>query len=333
LRNFGYAFYWQLDQNFSLRAAFNEEEIAPPSAAITDAVVVLDGVRAFDFVRQESVLTRYISGGNPDLEVERRKTTTISATYRPPSMPDLSLDAEYSRIIGRNAFAALPPINADVQAAFPDRFVRDASDTLVSVDARPVLFSRVAREQLRWGANFSRTFGSASQKASGREEDMLLPGWRINAFFTHQWTLESTRQARASLPLVDLLDGGAVGYGGGQPEHLVQFGAGLVHKGFGLQLNGDWRSGTHIATGTPTAPDELRYSAQAQVNARLFANLGPLFPESKVTRGMRLSLEVDNMLDSKQRVRDSSGATPARFQPYLLDPLGRTVRFAIRKVF
>jgi len=32
-------------------------------------------------------------------------------------------------------------------------------------------------------------------------------------------------------------------------------------------------------------------------------------------------------------VRDSSGATPLRYQPFLLDPLGRTVTLSLRKVF
>jgi hypothetical protein len=32
-------------------------------------------------------------------------------------------------------------------------------------------------------------------------------------------------------------------------------------------------------------------------------------------------------------VRDATGATPVRYQPDYLDPLGRTVMFSIRKLF
>ena len=45
-----------------------------------------------------------------------------------------------------------------------------------------------------------------------------------------------------------------------------------------------------------------------------------------------MTLAADNLLDRKRRVRDSTGATPLRYQPYLLDPLGRTVSLTLRTV-
>jgi hypothetical protein len=42
---------------------------------------------------------------------------------------------------------------------------------------------------------------------------------------------------------------------------------------------------------------------------------------------------VTNLLDSKQRVRDGSGLTPIRYQPYLLNPLGRAITIGLRKAF
>ena len=50
-------------------------------------------------------------------------------------------------------------------------------------------------------------------------------------------------------------------------------------------------------------------------------------------RGLRVSLSANNLLDSRQHVRDATGATPVRYQPDYLDPLGRTVMFSIRKLF
>ena len=66
---------------------------------------------------------------------------------------------------------------------------------------------------------------------------------------------------------------------------------------------------------------------------RLFADLGTLAPGSSVLKGARLSLSVTNLLDSKQRVRDGNGLTPTRYQPYLLNPLGRAITVGLRKVF
>jgi outer membrane receptor protein involved in Fe transport len=50
-------------------------------------------------------------------------------------------------------------------------------------------------------------------------------------------------------------------------------------------------------------------------------------------RGVRVSLNVDNLLDTRVEVRDALGQTPLNFQPFLVDPLGRTVRLSLRKLF
>ena len=50
-------------------------------------------------------------------------------------------------------------------------------------------------------------------------------------------------------------------------------------------------------------------------------------------RGTRISLAIDNLLDSRLQVRDEAGLTPTSFQPGLLDPLGRSVRLSVRKLF
>ena len=48
-------------------------------------------------------------------------------------------------------------------------------------------------------------------------------------------------------------------------------------------------------------------------------------------KGTRLTLAVDNLLDAKQRVTDETGATPLRYQPYLINSLGRVVSLSLRK--
>lgn len=48
---------------------------------------------------------------------------------------------------------------------------------------------------------------------------------------------------------------------------------------------------------------------------------------------MRVAVSVDNLFDSRQRVTDANGTTPVAYQPGYLNPLGRTVRLSIRKLF
>jgi len=101
----------------------------------------------------------------------------------------------------------------------------------------------------------------------------------------------------------------------------------------GMQLYGTWRSATLIKAADTPSPSDIYFSAQTNVDMRLFADLGTLVPGSGVLKGARLSLSVTNLLDSKQRVRDGSGLTPIRYQPYLLNPLGRAITIGLRKVF
>ena len=44
-------------------------------------------------------------------------------------------------------------------------------------------------------------------------------------------------------------------------------------------------------------------------------------------------VDVVNLANDRQKVRDSMGNTPLQYQPGYRDPLGRTIEFEIRKVF
>ena len=50
-------------------------------------------------------------------------------------------------------------------------------------------------------------------------------------------------------------------------------------------------------------------------------------------RGSRVNLSATNLFDVRERVRDSPGATPIGYQPAYLDPAGRVIRLAVRKLF
>jgi hypothetical protein len=195
-----------------------------------------------------------------------------------------------------------------------------------------VAFARERREQLRTGVAFNRSFGGGGAAASGLSKGR---GWRVNLTASDIWTLQSERRARAGLPVIDLLSGGAVGYGGGGNRHIAQLDAGVFHRGVGAQLGAGYRSASRInagASGT-ASPNDLRFVPRTLVNLRVFANLGPLLPTQAWAKGVRLSVEGENLFDSKQRVIDRTGTTPARYQAFLLDPLGRTLSVALRKAF
>ena len=135
------------------------------------------------------------------------------------------------------------------------------------------------------------------------------------------------------LPVLDYLGGEASGAGGGTPRHKVEARAGWSNNGLGARLSANWQSATEVRT---RVGDELRFAPLATFDLRLFANLGEqpeLVLKHPWLRGSSLRLEVNNLFDTKPRVRDSAGLVPINYQSALLDPLGRTVKITFRKLF
>jgi iron complex outermembrane receptor protein len=141
---------------------------------------------------------------------------------------------------------------------------------------------------------------------------------------------------RPGLAKLDLLDGAALGAGGGSPRNQVDLQTNYTRGGLGLAVNGKWQSATHVTgTGAGAGGDDLRFSDLTTVNLRLFADLGlqPIARKHPWLRGARATLAVDNLFDARQQVRTAGGLTPISYQPDLLDPVGRSVRLTLRKLF
>jgi iron complex outermembrane recepter protein len=138
---------------------------------------------------------------------------------------------------------------------------------------------------------------------------------------------------RPGVPELDFLDGSAAGSNGGTPRHLVELQAGAFYRGFGARAEVNWQSGTTVRGG---ADGDLDFSDLTTVNLRLFANLGQqrsLVQAVPFLRNTRISLDIDNLFDSRIGVTDASGAVPLSYQPDYLDPIGRSVRVTLRKQF
>jgi hypothetical protein len=164
-------------------------------------------------------------------------------------------------------------------------------------------------------------------------------GGRLQLSLYHTWRFKDEILIREGVPELDLLSGSALGNRGGRPRHELEFQGSLARNGFGGRLTANWESGTTVLgglDGTGGSTSDLRFSSLATVNLRLFADLGAqraLVRSVPWLRGTRVSLVVNNLFDSRQRVTDAAGLTPISYQPAYLDPLGRSVRISIRKLF
>ncbi|MDB5720357.1 MAG: TonB-dependent receptor [Alphaproteobacteria bacterium] len=167
LTTIGYGFNWRPIPPLSIIGSVTHEQGAPTTQQLGNPTVLTPLVRVFDFVRGETVDISRIDGGNPALRSDNRRVTKLGINLRPFTNKDLTLNANYTRNLIRNPIASFPTATAEIEAAFPDRFTRDADGRLLRIDARPVNFEQSDREQLRWGINFSTPLGRAPEPPPG----------------------------------------------------------------------------------------------------------------------------------------------------------------------
>lgn len=161
---------WSPVKPVSFIVSATRQENAPSISQLGNPLITTPNAQVFDYVRGETVDVTRVSGGNPNLKGETRNVLRLGATYRPEKIQGLSLTANYSRVRIDNPVAGFPAATSAVEAAFPDRFTRDAEGALTRIDTRPINFAKRESEQIRWGFNFSRQIGKAPPPPPG--------GWR-----------------------------------------------------------------------------------------------------------------------------------------------------------
>jgi hypothetical protein len=346
---------WSPLRPIGFNASYAREEGAPSPQDLGAAVIATSGVRIFDFARGETVDVTRLSGGNPALRTSDRRLWKLQAVVRP--LDGLDVTAEYRDSATRHAIAALPAPTPRVEQAFPDRFVRNADGALVQVDARPVNFDQREHQSLRYGFTMMKRLGEGAAPggpqpapdrpagtAPGRagapppglgafRRDMTAT--RVQFSFYHTLLLADRARLTAGGPVVDLLHGGTLDAPGGSARHKLQAQAGISRQGIGARLTGNWQSGTSV-DGANGPAGRLSFSDLATIDLRLFANLGmqrPLVEQWPALRGVRIGVVVNNLFNDRMRVTDATGTVPLGYQGAYLDPMGRSIRFTLRKLF
>ena len=183
LATIGGGLNWSPVKPVSFVVSVSRQENAPSIQQLGNPLITTPNSQVFDYVRGETVEVTRVSGGNPDLRAERRNVLRLGATWKPDQVQGLSITANYTRIRIDNPVAGFPAATAAVEAAFPDRFQRDADGDLIRVDSRPVNFARRESQQVRWGFNFSRQIGKAPPPPPGgfrrRQDGQAIPGGEL----------------------------------------------------------------------------------------------------------------------------------------------------------
>lgn len=159
--------------------------------------------------------------------------------------------------------------------------------------------------------------------------------WNLSLY--HTVNLANSVLIAPGGPFLDLLDGDATGNGGGVSRHQLELEGGAFYRGLGMRLSGTYASPTTVrGTGLPGSSD-LRFGSLATFNLRTFIALDQqkwLVGENPgFLKQARVSLRVNNIFDTRQRITDENGVVPIRYQPFLVDPVGRFVEIEFRKLF
>jgi hypothetical protein len=380
LKTIGYGLNWSPIVPLRIIASVTDQDGAPTPQQLGNPQITTPNIAVFDYVLGQNAVVTTLSGGNPNLRASSSHTLKVGATVKPWSTKQLTLSANYVQARVENPIVAFPTATAAIEAAFPDRFTRDASGVLQRLDTRPINFAETSRSELRWGINFSAPLKSRLQKqieafragtgpnpfaglrrpggdrpgeagpgAGGRGPGgpggggrgfggggRGNAGGRLQFALYHTWHFTNRVLVQQGGPALDLLNGDAIGSSGGQPRHELEGQAGYNNNGLGVRFSANWQSSTDVNGGTLGNPQNLRFSGLGTVGVRLFGDLGQRLDLVKAhpwMRGVRVAVSVDNLFDTRQRVTDANGTTPVAYQPGYLNPLGRTVRLSIRKLF
>jgi hypothetical protein len=348
-----YGLTWEPRPMLRLRAAWEEVQTPVDVEWLGAPVLVTPGARVFDVLTGNTAEVTQVTGGNPDLRGGSTRTWRLSGLLRLLPSRGLQLSAEYSDSERRNLPSALSPTSAILLAAFPGRFVRDADDRLVLVDLRPVNFASQEQRRLRYGVSLNTPVGpspagkvrrtpevvdAAVPEDAERDETPPLarsagPRTMLQMTLNHSLVLRDEIIIREGAATVDLLNGGAFGIGGGRVRHQLDGTLGFSNGGLGARLGLNWRSSQQLETRIGGKSETIRFSPLLLLNLRTVVDIRRLAPSVQWANGLRTTLNIANVANKREKVRDESGATPLQFQPAYRDPIGRTIELEVRKVF
>ncbi|WP_337828173.1 hypothetical protein [Pseudonocardia sp. TMWB2A] len=320
---------WSPFPILNLRASLSHENVEPSSDQRNGSRMEILN-RVFDFARQEYVQALYIFGGNPDLHGGSSRNLSINAMLRPFKDDLATFNFGYQRNVARGGISALPSLTPEIEAAFPERVIRDASGKLVAVDARAINIAHDVNAQissgvsLRWTEKVAAPDGTPPSPAAPRP-------WSVTATINHRWQLESKSLIRTGLPVIDRLRGS------GQPRHNISAQLVAGKRGMGATLSGNWNATAYVRGGTAGSGMMFRYPANTMFSLSLFAEPEHLMPprEGKWwASNLRVSLDIQNLFNSYRRIDYiGPGTAPQALARDEIDPMGRTIRLSLRKQF
>ncbi len=334
---------WTPFRGVQFNASINLAQAAPAVTQLVAPVLATPNTPFFDYVTGRSTLVITIAGGNPDLAPEKRRTTTLGFAVQPIKDKDIRLSTDYVETHIDNQAASLGGATPAFQRVFPDLFVRDALGQLVSVDLRPVNLAFERERKLRLTVNAQVTLGKSpppppppqpgAEAAVAKTAPPPRPPKRPPSLWvsaTTNYRLEDRLTLRNGGAVLDLLDGATLNGTGGRPRWDVDLNGNFSYGVFNLGLYGRLQGPTRIRN--DIAASDLRFSGRTWLVLYSFIQVDKIV-QKPWAKGLNVNFTVENLLNDRINVTDRNGQTPNRFQPAYIDPLGRSIRVGVRKLF
>jgi iron complex outermembrane receptor protein len=324
-----YGVTWGPIKRVQLLATIKRSGSAPDMAQQSTPVVRVENVPVFDFGNGHTELVSLIQGGNPDLLAEHRLIRSLALTIKPFATRELRMSATYEATTIENQTGTVHALTPQSEAILPDLVTRDASGRLVSLAYRPINFHRERQRTLNLTLSAYGPLGKpppspGPKPANGPARPTYYGGMGPSIKFS------DLLQLRPGAPELDLLGGDTI-TGGGTARAFGYAYGGLNYLGNGMTFDAWYGGGNRVRSADPAA--DLRFSPVFRLNMGAYVSVHHFLKHQPWTSKLQLKVEASNLTDNHQRVRDGNGRVPNRFQPDYLEPIGRTVRVSLRKLF
>ncbi len=316
---------WSPQRKVRLGVQWSRAVDSPSLADRLDPIYYGAPQRVYDFATGQTVEVLPLYGGNPDLGPESSDRVAVSMSAGPffPWRLFGRLSFQSQRSV--DGIGAVPELSPIVEAAFPDRFIRDAQGRLTVVDRRALNLGRARSETISTGLSFNLPPGSGAGQG-GRATP-----WQVN--LNHTWRLVSETALGPGLAHLDQIRDG------GLPEHQANLQVSGKIRRVSVSASLDWRGQSRIRRlPGQDGPDDLVLEPLTRVDLKLSYDLGPsgrtpLQGERRRYDALRLELELDNLFDTRPEALRGDGAAAPGFGRDVRDPVGRQVRVSVSRRF
>lgn len=309
---------WSVAKGVQLTASVKRSQAAPDLAQQSNPEIRVANVPVLDFGNGRTELVTLVTGGNPDLRAEERLVRSLGLSLKPFASREWRLNATYEATEVRDQTGSVYAITPQTEALLPDLFTRDAAGRLTDVQFRPLNFYRERIRALNLTLNIFSQLGKPAAPDPARPgPPPPRPTLYLGAGPIYKFS--DRLQLRPGTPELDVLRGDTV-TGGSVPRLSGFVYGGLTRHGTGVTFDG-WYSGTGRVRSRDPAAD-FRFGALLKLNVSAFMDLHEVASHAKWTEKLQLRVDISNIADARQRVRDGNGDTPTASRPIISIPSG-----------